>query len=137
MGTKSKKWNSDFIKDLNEFAIEGWKRVFAAIEPISEIVYRIGYKVVVNEEFIKMWNLNSDIEFLVDTLVDSGEMKYYYKGSEIKPNGFYQLPNDYTEATTLEIIWEAIAQDTCMPNIKHLQSPKYYVDNMKAYINKK
>lgn len=137
MGSKSKKWNSDFVKDLNVFAKEGWKHVYVAVEPVSEIIYKIVYKVVVDDEFLKLYDLNSSVEFLVEAVADGGTMKYYYKGVEIAPDGFYMLPDDYTEPTTLEILWEAIEQDTHAPNIKRLQSPKYYADNMKDYINKK
>lgn len=137
MGKKTVKWNSDFIKELDVFAKEGWKHVFVAIEPISEIIYRIGFKVVVDEEFLKIYDLNSDIEFLVDTLATSGKMKYHYKGVEINPDGFYVTPPDFVEVTQLQILWEAIAQDTHMPNIKHLQSAKYYAEHMNDFINKK
>lgn len=108
------KWKDDIfpqVKLLNVISIA----ILIKDEKISQI-----FKKYIGDNYNKI-----DVVLSVDTTCYLKESKilYVYNNMEVKPEGYYILPDNAKYASMIDILKECIKQDTYKPDIKHLQKP--------------
>lgn len=114
----------EFIKEIDILVNEQWTKIFDSIEKHPN-VKSVTFKLDIDIELFKKYNLNENFHILVITTAGDGKIGYYYKKENIEPESYYILPKKYHEVTLLEIFQECIIQDTANPDIKHLQNKEY------------
>jgi len=99
-----------------------WTKIMELIRASTVNVHRYDFSVDIDPDILNKFGLNKDIDFLICVTITGGKATYYYKGVEIEPDCYYVRPNDYHEVTTLQMLQEAIRQDTNKPDIKYLEN---------------
>jgi len=118
---------NDFIKDLDIFATNTWKCFFEAVKDtgIKSDIFSVELFVSVDEEFLNKYDLNNKITFMLHSKNGKGKTIYLYNGMKIEPNCYYVRPKGYQIVSTLEMLQEAIKQNTYKPDITHLEMPEH------------
>lgn len=114
--------DTDFFADLDVFAKSEYRKFMDVIEKTNTQVMNAGLWLPVDDVFKKKYELNENITFLLKLAGNSGAMKYYYKGLEIKPDCNYITPEYYVAVPTLMVMQEAIKQNTHEPNIREIEN---------------
>lgn len=119
----TEKQNEDFVKDLDLAVQHAWIAVRELFEKSPVKLANLQFFVDIDEVILNKHGLNKDVTFVVDAAKQ--KMQYCYKSIPLQPDAYYLRPKDYQEVTTLQMLHEAIKQDTSAPDIKHLESPSY------------
>jgi hypothetical protein len=127
-----KEENEKYRKEMDEIVSIFWSDYYKklkSVDLITPTLMRLELLIPVGEEFLTKYNLQSSgLEFKLIVTNDesaSAKIEPCFYTTPIKPQGFYLLPDDYEEVGVLDIVQEAVKQNTYDPNIMHLQSKKY------------
>lgn len=113
--------DKEFFDDLDVFVKARHTEVMTALKSVKCFVHHIEYKVNVTPEFLEKFKLNSDLTFYVIFDASQAKIEYCYKDVPVKPDCHYIPPNNYVRVPTLYCMQEAIAQDSCTPDIKPME----------------
>lgn len=121
---------NSFKQDLDDLVRTHSNKVIDVLnldEAIKCNIHSISYSIKLTDDIIQAYDLSSNISILC-TLVQSEQVKasvkFLYNGYEIKPDGYYILPENHVDVSIRRIMQECIKQKTYKPDIRELQSGK-------------
>ena len=117
--------NSDFILCLNKLAKINKIEILKALFNVKIEIIQFTFKLNLNET-LKLFGLNNNINIFIETENKTEELKikYYYNNLEINPICYYTKPDNYIKVLTIQILLEAIKQNTHEPDIRFLEEGK-------------
>ena len=108
-----------FIKELNTIVQNLYSEKIRNLIKDGLLSFKIKLNDTKINNLLNKYNLEN---FSIHIKLDYGlKTEYCYKDIDIKPKGYWILPNNSREPELLEILRECIMQDTYEPDITHLQ----------------
>jgi len=114
----------EFTSELDTHTTSIWKTVQTSLREVHSCITTLNFIVKMPEEFYSKWQLTPALEFEMHSTGGSGNMSYYYRGCEVRPDCYFLRPKGYQKVSTLQILQECVKQDTHQPDIKPLELPK-------------
>ncbi len=110
-----------FTEELDIISQKQWSIIFKSIKDNEYIKNIRNLQILIEaNDILEKYELDKKIEFILDIGAHGTKMKYFYDGSQIKPEG--KWVGVTREASILEILKECTIQKKAYPDITHLQT---------------
>ena len=113
-----------FTEELDIISQKQWSNIFKSIKDNEYIKNIRNLQILIEaNDILEKYELDKKIEFILDIGVNGTKMKYFYDGSQIKPEGKWLGVT--RQASILEILKECTIQKKAYPDIAHLQTNSF------------
>lgn len=114
--------DEDFFKDLDIYAKKKFDDLKNRLKDNWGDLFSMDISYNVPQSILEKYGLNNDIGFFLKITPEKVNSMYLYKNMELKPEAYFMRPENYNPVSTLEMLQEAIKQDTPYPDIKHIEN---------------